>query len=656
MKQLFLSIALLFCASVFAQNSTPKPFVIPELREWNATTKGVFKIAEKGVIVVPEAQSAELMPIAKQFAEDLRLMFDLKMAVKIGTPQAGNILLSVNPANVNIENREAYAINIDQSVSIYANEPIGVLWATKTLLQMGESSLKLPYGTIRDFPAYPVRGYMLDVARKYFSLDYLKATVKIMSYYKMNTFQVHLNDNGFKQFFGDDWSKTYAAFRLESETYPGLAAKDGHYTKKDFRQFQLDALALGVTIIPEIDAPAHTLAFAHYKPEIGSKNYGADHLELFSDETYKFMDGLFKEYLEGDEPVFVGKVVHIGTDEYSNKDKAVIEKFRYFTDHYIKYVESFGKQAMMWGALTHAKGETPVKVKDVLMGLWYNGYADPKDMFAMGYDCISIPDGLLYIVPEAGYYYNYLNTKHLYETWTPAVIGNQIFDEQLPQLKGGMFAVWNDHSGNGISFQDVHHRVVPAIQTLAVKMWDGKSVTLPFAEFDVKRQSLSEAPGVNILARAKGNKKGELLNIASPKQGSTNVISDIGYNYRVQFDLTAAQNDKGTVLFESPSSKFYLTDPEQGKLGYSRDGYNYCFNYAAPIGAKVAIAIEGTNRSTKLFVDGKLVESLDVVPQSSDPKSPMAKMNRVQTLVFPLAQLGQFKGKIENLKVTALPN
>ena len=132
-----------------------------------------------------------------------------------------------------------------------------------------------------------------------------------------------------------------------------------------------------------------------------------DHLDLFNPETYKFMDGLFKEYLEGDEPVFRGKKVHIGTDEYSNKKKDVVEKFRAFTDHYIRYVESFGKQACVWGALTHAKGDTPVKSENVIMSAWYNGYANPKDMIEQGYKLISIPDGLVYIVPAAGYYYDY---------------------------------------------------------------------------------------------------------------------------------------------------------------------------------------------------------------------------------------------------------
>lgn len=61
------------------------------------------------------------------------------------------------------------------------------------------------------------------------------------------------------------------------------------------------------------------------------------------------------------------------------------------------------------GALTHADGSTPVKSENVIMNAWYNGYADPEKMAADGYRLISIPDGLVYIVPAAGYYHDYLN-------------------------------------------------------------------------------------------------------------------------------------------------------------------------------------------------------------------------------------------------------
>ena len=63
---------------------------------------------------------------------------------------------------------------------------------------------------------------MLDVARKFFTMDYLEAICKDIVFYKMNEFQIHLNDNGFPQFFENDWNKTYAAFRLESERFPWI--------------------------------------------------------------------------------------------------------------------------------------------------------------------------------------------------------------------------------------------------------------------------------------------------------------------------------------------------------------------------------------------------------------------------------------------------
>jgi hexosaminidase len=64
-----------------------------------------------------------------------------------------------------------------------------------------------------------------------------------------------LNDNGFVEFFGNDWNKTYAAFRLESERFPGLTAKDGSYTKEEFRDFQIMAARYGINVVPEILFP-----------------------------------------------------------------------------------------------------------------------------------------------------------------------------------------------------------------------------------------------------------------------------------------------------------------------------------------------------------------------------------------------------------------
>lgn len=643
-----LALLVIFCltGSLTRAAVNPKPFVVPELKQW--TGKDGNFTPGKDTRIVCTSQNPELLRIARMFADDYQQMFGQTLSVAQGKATSGDFVLSLSADKKLGE--EGYAIKITDRVAISAPTPTGLYWSTRTLLQLAEQNQErsLPQGTIRDYPDYPLRGFMIDCGRKFIPMAYLQDLVKIMAYYKMNTLQVHLNDNGFKQYFEHNWDKTYAAFRLESETYPGLTARDGSYSKKEFIDFQKQAASNFVEIIPEIDVPAHSLALTHYKPEIGSKEYGMDHLDLFKPETYEFVDALFKEYLEGDNPVFVGKRVHIGTDEYSNAKKDVVEKFRAFTDHYIRFVEGFGKQAVVWGALSHAKGDTPVKSENVVMNAWYNGYADPATMIKDGYQLISIPDGLVYIVPKAGYYYDYLNEPYLYKEWTPAHIGKAVFDEKHPSILGGMFAIWNDHVGNGISVKDIHHRIFSPLQTLSVKMWTGAQTGIPYETFNEKRALLSEAPGVNQLARI--GKKPELVYERSTvAPGSTSDYPEIGYNYTVSFDITGAKESEGTELFRSPNSVFYLSDPIRGMMGFARDGYLNTFPYKVNPGEKATIQIEGNNRSTTLRVNGKVVDEMNT--QKLYFNAGKDSMNYVRTLVFPLEKAGNFNSKVQNLKV-----
>lgn len=664
-KILTLAACCMLSAGALWADINPKPFVVPELKTWSGAEG---QTALSGRIVV---KNVKLKAVAAALAADYKEMFGKELTIVNGATKGGDVVLSLKKNKALGD--EGYTMNVGSAVEITAATERGAFWATRTLLQIAEQHKdgNLPKGKTTDVPEYKLRGFMIDCGRKFIPMSYLRDLAKIMAYYKMNTLQVHLNDNGFRQYFGGDWNKTQAAFRLECDTYPGLTAKDGSYSKQEFIDFQKLAEQNGVEVIPEIDAPAHSLAFTQYKNEIGSKEYGMDHLDLFNPETYKFMDGLWKEYIGGKNPVFIGKRVHIGTDEYSNAKKDVVEKFREFTDHYIKYVESFGKQAVVWGALTHANGDTKVKNKGVLMDIWYNGYADPVEMKKQGYKLVSIPDGLVYIVPAAGYYYDYLNCQYLYEHWTPAVIGNKTFEENDPMIEGGMFAVWNDHAGNGISTKDVHHRVYPALQTLAVKCWTGKETKLPYAEFDSKRAELSEAPGVNELGRL-GKPGSVVLEKATVNAGETLNAEEIGYNYAVTFTVDGKQEANGTELFRSANAVVYLADPEQGKLGFERDGYRNLFNYRIPAGEKHTITIEGTNKMTRLLVDGAVKEELGpktlYVMRDQDRAhyqvkgtytyepvvyQPTDQIYYQRTLVFPLRKAGNFKSTITNLKVEA---
>ena len=128
-------------------------------------------------------------------------------------------------------------------------------------------------------------------------------------------------------------------------------------------------------------------------------------------------------------------------------------------------------------------------------------------------------------------------------------------------------------------------------------------------------------------------------------------IREIGYSYSVSFDVEFDETEKdGAVLFSSEDAKFYLTDPTGGMLGFARDGYLNKFNCRCYPDEKAHITICGNMHDTRLYVNGKHVETLEKQKlfRGLDGKRIMYFL---RTLVFPLEKTGEFKSKVTNLKV-----
>ena len=213
-KTILYSIFLMvFCIISYSTSakSNKKPFVIPELREWQGD-EGVFVLDAQTALVI-EKKSPGQLAIAQTFAQDLFDLEGLRLSIHEGKTKGKSIRFRIREDKQLGE--EGYQIKIGEQIEVSAPTETGLYWATRTLLQLTEQEKRahLPKGEIRDYPAYPVRGFMLDCARKFIPIDFLRDYVKIMSYYKMNTFQIHLNDNGFYKLHNNDWDKTYAAFR-----------------------------------------------------------------------------------------------------------------------------------------------------------------------------------------------------------------------------------------------------------------------------------------------------------------------------------------------------------------------------------------------------------------------------------------------------------
>ena len=655
MKHLLTLCMLALCLCASAKETCPK--VIPALQEWKGGS-GKLALPAEGSIVIASADEAALKSVADLLAQDLKDLLGWNYTVKTGKPEKNAIYLSLTKPDKQL-GEEGYVLAAGRYAGITAPARQGVFWGTRSLLQiLYNENGQLPKGVARDWPQYPNRGFMLDVGRKFFTMDFLRQYVKILSFYKLNEFQIHLNDNGFVQFFDNDWNKTYAAFRLESERFPGLTAKDGSYTKKEFTDLQRLGMEYGVNVIPEIDIPAHSLAFTHYKPEIGSDKYGMDHLDLYKEETYRFVDSLLDEYLSGEEPVFMGPDVHIGTDEYNAKEA---EKFRYFTDRYLKNVR-------MWGALRWLKGKTPVKADNVTINAWSYDWIDPNASLKDGYKIINTCDTYLYIVPAAGYYRDFLDIRWLYETWRVGKVNSrEELPEGTPGLLGGMFAVWNDHCGNGISQQDVHFRTFPAAQVLAEKMWRGKNEAVSFEEFEALCKQMPEAPGINLLGRVQGEVvlpgQKEELSLNGTDSVATS-LPEIGYPYAVEFEVNPDQEQNiSGILFKGPHSTVYANWENKGNLAFSRDGYTFVFHAAIlPAGEWTKVRIEGDYKGTTLYINGEKVERLEgrIKQFYNYTHHRKDRMYVQETLVFPMQQIGDvrngFKGKLRNINCVRHPS
>ena len=216
-KSIVLALCLCAMSAVAWAGVNPKPFVVPELKEWHGA-EGYMTLSGKYVVNGRKA-AAE---VGEMFAADYGSLMGAQLTLKNGKPSTGDIVLVLKADKA--LGQEGYRISIGDVTTVSAATVKGLKWGTRTVLQMSEQNRSnggaLPKGNIVDTPEYGLRGFMMDCGRKFIPMDYLRSLVKTMAYYKMNTLQIHLNDNGFRQFFDNDWDKTQAAFRLECDTYP----------------------------------------------------------------------------------------------------------------------------------------------------------------------------------------------------------------------------------------------------------------------------------------------------------------------------------------------------------------------------------------------------------------------------------------------------
>jgi hexosaminidase len=260
------------------------------------------------------------------------------MELEITTPGTGIVVDYINLMGRRSETQDAEGYYLDISpdrIMVWAGSQTGFFYSIQTLVQLLPMERVIsqprelirwviPCVTIEDQPRFPWRGVMLDCSRTFQSTDYLKKTIRAMAFYKMNVLHLHLTDD--------------QGWRLQLDAFPELTEKGAHfpdrydepeshqgfYTKDEIRDLIWYAEQRGITIVPEIEMPGHSLAALVSHPELACTDGPFEihpffkgpgiHADVFcpgKDWTFDFLESVLAEVVE----LFPSQYIHIGGDE-----------------------------------------------------------------------------------------------------------------------------------------------------------------------------------------------------------------------------------------------------------------------------------------------------------------------------------------------------
>lgn len=397
--------------------------------------EGTFNLKQLTAITTPAGDGA-VARYAQEFATQLEKTSGIKVPVNPTT--AATSLVMTKDATLA---HEAYKLTVNEAgINIAAADSTGFFYAIQTLKQLmphaiynrsGASTAidwTVPCVEIADQPQLGHRGYMLDVARHFFSKTEVKRILDIMATYKMNRFHWHLTDDQGWRIDIPEYPKLaqVGAVRKGSFVNAGGSSKffddteygrGMYYTLDDLREIVAYAKDLNIEIIPEIDLPGHMVAAVAAYPEFScdpTKKYevridggiSKDVLNIGKDETIDFLKCVLGHMAE----VFPYKYIHLGgdecpTDQWSHnadclkrvKDEGlagVNELQSWLVEKLGLYLkEKYNKDIICWDELlAHWKSDNTVK--PVIMA--WNHINKSKDAADKGFKSIVVPYQSLY--------------------------------------------------------------------------------------------------------------------------------------------------------------------------------------------------------------------------------------------------------------------
>ena len=324
---------LLCCLTACSQKeiSTGDLNVIPLPQEVaEAADAAPFVINSSTVICYPEGNE-KLERTARFLASYIKEVTGTE--VKVSTKGGKNsITLSVNENAA--PKKDGYELNVtSEGVTLTGSTEAGVFYGIQTIYKAlpiteGKALASLPAGTVKDYPNYDYRGFMIDVGRHYFPVDYLKEIIDILAMHNINYFHWHLTEDQGWRIEIKKYPKLteIGSHRKETIAAPGSKEFDGtpvsgFYTQEEAKEIVKYAADRFITVIPEIDMPGHMLAALASYPELGCTGGPYETATKFgvfrevlcggNEKTLQFAKDVINEIMD----IFPSPYIHIGGDE-----------------------------------------------------------------------------------------------------------------------------------------------------------------------------------------------------------------------------------------------------------------------------------------------------------------------------------------------------
>lgn len=547
--------------------------------------KSDFKINPNTCIVHCNGADVDLIQYASNLWEK-NLGYNLSSVKVVNSENKNCISLKINPEHDDTISEEGYTLVIGKnSIDITANEKAGLFYGIQTLNQLifNNPNGKIPCLKISDYPRFGYRGMHLDVSRHFMPIEFVYKLIDYMAMHKFNTFHWHLvDDQGWRLEIKKypklteigawrvDMENRHWDDRPVSEAKSGPATYGGFYTQDQVRALVAYAAERNITVMPEIEMPAHVMSALAAYPEYScsGENLGVPpggvwpitHIYCAgNDKTFDFLEDVLSEVME----LFASKYIHIGGDEADKAEwkkcpkcqkrikKEGLKDEHELQSYFIKRIEKFLNQhdriLVGWDEIL----EGGLAQNAVVMS--WRGEQGGIDAARMGNKAIMTPGSHCYFNHNQGdpaleplAIGGNTTLKKVYD-YEP--IPSELTEEEGKMILGAQANLWSEFTTTP---QIVEYMLFPRLAAISEVLWSpkGSKDWRDFSQRMVQQYKLYEKLGINYSLSAY-----QVKNIASLNLEKKALILEMQtevYKPEIRYTIDGSEPNKKSSIYKKP--------------------------------------------------------------------------------------------------------